>query len=203
MAEAAAALQDLVERGGPVLAAILGVTFVLWLLLLERALFVGIGSRREVERIVREWREWQRRCDWPERGPWHARQVRRMLVSELRVELERTLPLIRALVAVCPLLGLLGTVSGMVEVFDAVGRGGGAHARVMAAGISRATIPTMAGMVAALSGYLPSAEIARRARARARSLADRLEPAGVGAGGTGPGPRPDASPDPGDAAAGA
>jgi len=56
------------------------------------------------------------------------------------------------LVALCPLLGLMGTVTGMIEVFDVMAVSGSGNARSMASGVSKATIPTMAGMVGALSG---------------------------------------------------
>jgi len=49
-------------------------------------------------------------------------------------------------------LGLLGTVTGMIEVFEVMAQSGSGNPRSMAAGVSKATIPTMAGMVAALSG---------------------------------------------------
>ena len=58
-------------------------------------------------------------------------------------------------VALCPLLGLLGTVTGMIEVFNVMAVTGGGDAKSMAGGVERSTIPTMAGMVAALSGCLP------------------------------------------------
>ena len=48
--------------------------------------------------------------------------------------------------------GLLGTVTGMIEVFDVMAITGSGNARSMASGVSKATIPTMAGMVGALSG---------------------------------------------------
>ena len=60
--------------------------------------------------------------------------------------------MVKTLVALCPLLGLLGTVTGMIEVFDVMAIAGSGNARAMAAGVSKATIPTMAGMVAAISG---------------------------------------------------
>ena len=56
------------------------------------------------------------------------------------------------LIAICPLLGLLGTVTGMISVFEVMAEVGTGNARLMAGGISLATIPTMAGMVCALSG---------------------------------------------------
>ena len=85
-----------------------------------------------------------------------------------------SLPVIRSLVAVCPLLGLLGTVTGMIEVFDVMAIAGAGNARAMAAGGSKATIPTMAGMVAALSGLAVSAQLDRFARDRTQRLADHL-----------------------------
>ena len=51
----------------------------------------------------------------------------------------------------CPLLGLLGTVTGMIEVFNVMAVTGGGDAKSMAGGVERSTIPTMAGMVSALS----------------------------------------------------
>ena len=81
-----------------------------------------------------------------------ARHIRTALVSQARIRLNGSLPLVRTLVAVCPLLGLLGTVTGMIQVFDVVSSLGTGNARAMASGISRATLPTMAGMVVALPG---------------------------------------------------
>ena len=63
---------------------------------------------------------------------------------------------VKTLVALCPMLGLLGTVTGMIEVFDVMAAGGG-NTRGMAAGVSKATLPTMAGMVAAPLGLLSQA----------------------------------------------
>ncbi len=50
------------------------------------------------------------------------------------------------------MLGLLGTVVGMIHVFDVMAVTGNGNARSMASGISQATISTMAGMVIAISG---------------------------------------------------
>ena len=74
------------------------------------------------------------------------------MVSEVGVECRHYLPVINALMAILPLLGLLGTVTGMIAVFDVMAFAGTGNARLMAAGVSKATIPTMSGLVAALSG---------------------------------------------------
>jgi len=79
------------------------------------------------------------------------------------------------MVAIAPLLGLMGTVTGMVEVFDVMAITGSSNARGMSAGVSKATIPTMAGMVVALSGMFFSADLERRAKRKVQQLGDHLE----------------------------
>ena len=60
--------------------------------------------------------------------------------------------IIQTLIALCPVLGLLGTVTVMIEGFCVMAVSGGGDAKSMAGGVSKATIPTMAGMVGAISG---------------------------------------------------
>ena len=62
--------------------------------------------------------------------------------------------LIQVLIIVCPVLGLLGTVTGMIEVFDVVAVMGTGNARALAAGITKATLPTMVGMTISIMGLL-------------------------------------------------
>lgn len=161
-----------VESGGWVLAAILLVTFVMWTLILERWRYLRGPLAADVERLLAEWRA------RPERASWHARQIRRELISRARQELRRSIPTIRVLVAVCPLLGILGTVTGMIEVFDVMAFAGTGTPRAMAHGIARATIPTMAGMVAALSGLVVRAQLEARVARETERVADALRPEG-------------------------
>jgi biopolymer transport protein ExbB len=81
---------------------------------------------------------------------------------------------IKTLIALCPMLGLLGTVTGMIEVFDVMAISGSGNTRAMASGVSKATIPTMAGMVAALSGMILSLQIERFAEHETERVADHL-----------------------------
>ena len=75
-----------------------------------------------------------------------------MMISKISLDVKNTLPIIEVLVTICPLLGLIGTVTGMIEVFFVMAVSGGGDAKSMAGGVSKATIPTMAGMVGAISG---------------------------------------------------
>jgi biopolymer transport protein ExbB len=76
------------------------------------------------------------------------------------------------------MLGLLGTVTGMIEVFDVMAISGSGNTRAMASGVSKATIPTMAGMVAALSGMMLIHQVERFADNQTQSTDDRLETTG-------------------------
>lgn len=139
-------IRDFFEAGGDVLFAILFVTILMWTLIIERLwffYFVLPGRVKEVQQA------WDSRSDT---FSWYARQVRQQLISEVGVECRHYLPVIKALMAILPLLGLLGTVTGMISVFDVMAFAGTGNARLMAAGVSKATIPTMSGLVAALSG---------------------------------------------------
>lgn len=60
------------------------------------------------------------------------------------------------------MLGLLGTVTGMISVFDVMADQGSSNPKLMASGISLATLPTMAGMVAALVGMFIYARLYKK-----------------------------------------
>lgn len=162
-------VQAFLETGGEVLNVIGLVTVVMWTLMLERFYYFYRVFPKIADGIQQDW---QARAD---HSSWAAHQIRWLKVSELRMQLEDGLPYIRVLVALCPLLGLLGTVTGMIEVFDVMAIAGSGNAKAMAGGVSKATIPTMAGMVAALSGLILSARLEQFAADEGERLADRLE----------------------------
>ena len=162
-------LQAFFERGGPVLIWIMVATFFMWLLILERLLYFRVAHRAVAEEAIMEWRS---RSD---KSSVFAGWVRDKLVSEVRQKAQANVSLVKALVALAPLLGLLGTVTGMVSVFDIMALTDGADAKAMSAGVSRATIPTMAGMVASLSGILFTSSMDRTVNRSVQNVADKME----------------------------
>jgi biopolymer transport protein ExbB len=91
-------------------------------------------------------------------------EVLRACARRLRPELRRSLAVIAVLAAVAPLLGLLGTVTGMIETFDVIAIFGTGNARAMAGGISVALVTTQSGLLVAIPGLVLAAVLARRAR---------------------------------------
>jgi biopolymer transport protein ExbB len=84
------------------------------------------------------------------------------MIAEISSHLRRFLLPIKTLTAVLPMLGLLGTVIGMIQVFDVMTVSGTGNTRGFAGGISVALITTMAGLVTALSGLYFSANLEHR-----------------------------------------
>lgn len=160
-------LIQFMEQGGNVLYLIMALTFVMWTMIFERMWYFLSEHKNVVTDAQSIWE------DRVERKSWSAHQIREQIISEASDKISGSLPLILTCVTLCPLLGLLGTVTGMISVFDAMATQGG-NARSMAAGVSQATIPTMAGMVASLSGVLGSTILKRKIEFETELFEDHL-----------------------------
>lgn len=161
-------LLGFMDKGGDVLWLIAALLFVMWMLIFERVWYFKFGWKSDVAAVIQQWES------RPERKSWEAKQIREMLISRAWMQINQYLPIIKTLVALCPLLGLLGTVTGMIEVFNIMAVTGGGDAKSMAGGVQQATIPTMAGMVAALSGVFANTYVTRIAQRESEFLQDNL-----------------------------
>ena len=136
------------EKGGNVLWLIAILVFFMWTLIFERVWHLKAGWKKDVGKAIETWESRD------ERKSWNAKQIREKLISESKMQLNQYLPVIKTLVALCPLLGLLGTVTGMIEVFNIMAVTGGGDAKSMAGGVSRATIPYNTASLAVLTMML-------------------------------------------------
>ena len=131
-------IEQLLDSGGAVLQVLLLVALVLWSLMLARL--------------------WYKFVEFP--GAFKLCQQAQnqrsfsIAAAQLQRSLAQSMGLIKTTIGVCPLLGLMGTVMGMIEIFDLIAYSGVSSAQLMASGVSRAIIPTMAGMVLAISAML-------------------------------------------------
>lgn len=161
------AIRTFFEAGGDVLYLIAVATFFMWALIFERLWFINTEHKQDVGRALAYWES------RPERNSWNARMIRVRLISEVNLRLKSNMGFIKTLISLLPLLGLMGTVTGMVQVFEAMAYSGG-NARSMAAGVSMATIPTMSGMVATLSGVLANTFLASKVTSEESYMEDTL-----------------------------
>lgn len=162
-------IQHFLNTGGEVLWFILWVSICLWCLIVERLLYFKLVYP---EHRQYWFNQWEKRVD---KNSQHALYIRECIISEAKINMGKTVSVIKMLIALCPLLGLLGTVTGMIHVFDVMAVTGTGNARAMASGVSQATIPTMAGMVIAIAGLYFSKLIEQRVSEETHHLTDLLQ----------------------------
>ena len=162
------AVSSLVGEGGPFVVCIFLCGFVMWTLVIERSLYFALVLPLQVREALASW---QARA---EHRSWCARQIRRAMISRVNTAMNANLLLLRVLVPLSPLLGLVGTVSGMLEVFDSMALRGSADARAMASGVSMAMICTLTGLMVSITGLYPVYYFSSRIRRETELLGDRL-----------------------------
>ena len=182
-------LLDHLHAGGPVMLPLALVSLVMWVLIVDRLLFFRRLQRRNMTR--RNALEHVRNSRLPD--PRHFRGAVSLLVAEflrrrsgerrldrhildetvrtLNRSLDDYLALIGVLAAVAPLLGLLGTVIGMLATFDVLAVFGTGNAKAMAGGISEALITTQTGLLVALPGLYMKGFLQRRAQTLQQRIA--------------------------------
>lgn len=167
-------IQVLLENGGTVLWLILWLSVVMWTVIIERYAFFYWLYPQQKKQVVGAW------LQRDDRNSWSARKIRQGLISEQSAKLTEHLLLIKTCIVALPMLGLLGTVDGMIQTFDVMTVHGTGNARGMAGGISVALITTMGGLLTSLSGLYFSTQLAERAARNVDNLADALNWDSVG-----------------------
>ncbi len=159
---------ELVDDGGPFVGLIFAAGILMWTIIAERYWFF----RRVLPQLSQEMQEqWNTRA---EHTSWCARQIRQAMISRLNVAMSAGFPIMQVLVPMAPLLGLIGTVTGMLEVFDSMALRGNADARSMASGVSQAMICTMTGLAVSITGLYPVHYFRTRTARETELLADRF-----------------------------
>jgi biopolymer transport protein ExbB len=154
--------------GGPVVVWIFVACVLMWTIVIERFWYFTKVHPVETERQVKLWREREQRSNWS------SRAIRAAVISRLNAGLTRNLQVLRVLVPMCPLLGLIGTVAGMLTVFDSMAALGSADARSMATGVSEAMVCTLTGLAVSITGLYPVYYFRTRARRETERLSERF-----------------------------
>lgn len=153
------ALTDVLRQAGTVGIALVAVSFLLWWVVALR--FFAISQ-----------------AGVPRRS--HGKSAARRRRTDAEQKLVAWKNVLRAMVASAPLLGLLGTVGGMIETFATLHTSGLAHADAsVAGGISTALLTTQLGLLVSVPGLLVARGLDRfeeRKRQRLRSLSTTASP---------------------------
>lgn len=173
-------------RGGWVMWPLLGVCLMLFLVGLR--LWLDLSRRQFRQLHEAQWQQWVRQPDLAEgevgeiirytratrSGEEISQRFAEVAAAELPV-IDRRLSTLSALVAAAPLVGLLGTVFGMLVTFQALAAGGGGRiTEAMADGISQALFPPEVGLCIALPG-LVLVQLIRRQKQEFEAFLARLE----------------------------
>ncbi|HMN95819.1 MAG TPA: MotA/TolQ/ExbB proton channel family protein [Phycisphaerales bacterium] len=187
-------LWEHMQKGGPVMYPIYvlaGASLLVALWKFLRLLFVRAPSKRALREllasIAADDREaaarWARRVGGPTgrmlmAGVAHLGQRHELIeevmyevVMRTRLRLQRMLPFIAICAAAAPLLGLLGTVTGIITTFKLITIFGSGDVKTLSGGISQALITTEFGLIAAIPALLLHALLSRWAK----GITDRME----------------------------
>jgi biopolymer transport protein ExbB len=159
---------ELMDRGGPIMWVVFVTACVAFVFLVERAFFLFNQKRlaKHDYRMLRRNAGVNAFADLKYRSPvaliladinWHQVTDKENLTREVNVQLagimnrlEGSLPTIATLGALLPMLGLLGTVTGMINVFEVIAVQGSGEPEAMASGISQALLTTASGLAIAI-----------------------------------------------------
>ena len=139
-------VSDFINLGGTVLIVLFFVAVYMWVLISERIYFYKFTLDNFIDSSFSSYK------DLIGKDEWVNSKIKDMSLADINLKKTKNLNQIKGLVALCPLLGLLGTVTGMIEVFDVMAFTGTGNPRLMAGGISKATLPTMTGLVISITG---------------------------------------------------
>ncbi len=166
--DAADALFEFMQKGGDVLYLIGLLAFLMWFLIFERLWYFNFNHQSTIDVVVQDW---SKRSD---KKSWNSKAIREMLISQTSSKINLNLTLIKLCVGVAPLLGLFGTITGMMEVFHLLAITGGGDAKAMAGGVSRSTIPAMAGLFVAITGTFASTFLRNKSNREVELLSEHL-----------------------------
>ncbi|MDH5259141.1 MAG: MotA/TolQ/ExbB proton channel family protein [Gammaproteobacteria bacterium] len=173
MNELTAGFLDLMARGGPVMWVIFLVAWVAIIMLVERGLRVYAWRRNAVndQRMLEADKSFipgkdlmsgqisgkspvahlTEKIEWNDvKGNGDVAEQLNIQLAELMPRLEGTLPTIAIIGSLLPMLGLLGTVTGMIQVFEVIALQGTGDPQEMAHGISQALLTTASGLIIAI-----------------------------------------------------
>ena len=186
-------LENLLAAGGPIVGVLMFVSVIMWMLILNRVLLFRQFSAGNMTREVAA--QFSHDQAFPDKQTYRGltaefvqQYVARAtsdhatndaILDEVTLKLVRSLDrytsIIGVLAAIAPLLGLLGTILGMIATFEVISIFGTGNIQGMSGGISEALITTKVGLLVAIPGLY----MHHLLRERARKLKTQIASLGV------------------------
>lgn len=178
---------DYLQSGGGVILPLVIISVFMWWMIITKIneFYRWRGQERPVTECIREHRKpdfiaapWQTAIlkvflEYREANQQPNKKDLVRIKRPHEVRIDRYVATILVLAGISPLLGLLGTVAGMIKTFDVISLFGTGNARAMASGISEALITTQTGLIVAVPGLILGSFIRRRAE-RIKERMDRF-----------------------------
>lgn len=163
-------MKDLIIKGGPIMVVILALSILALTLVIERIYYLSLYESENIEKIKNEIINFLNRHDLNGAKAYivskkssvssilnyilnHSGEPKDVIVDKINEALikrasllEKNLWLINLVMQVAPLLGLLGTVTGMIKVFNVISIEGNADPSLLSGGIAEALLTTAAGL---------------------------------------------------------
>ena len=165
-------LDELFIRGGPVLYVLFLLTLIIAFLFINKYLYIFNKSQKLIEESIKDFSD-----KYPP-ATTDFKFLKEKVIASIKRESNKNLKVLEGFIGMCPMIGLLGTVYGMIEVFEVLSFLGTGNPRAMSSGVAMATIPTMSGMVITIFGLYFRQDIVSRINKISDSLYDNLKEAG-------------------------
>ena len=156
------------SSGGYVLWSIFALNLLIWMLMLERYWYF---ERVFPVLLAQSVNQWMTREDV---HSWYAQSIRTMIIAGLKAKLTKNLTVIHTFVELLPILGLMGTIIAMIEMFEVLNLYGTGNARALAGSISKALLTTLAGLLSAIPGLFLIGLLQQKAHQKIAQLSDQL-----------------------------
>ena len=162
-------IRSFIDNGGTFLIPIICLSVVMWTLIIERIYYLFFYASKGNERSSITSLFYSLNS----RNTSRVADIEYFLTTR-KIALRKHLALIKQCITISPLLGLLGTVTGMIEVFEVLNVYGSSNSILIAKGFSHATIPTMLGLTVAISGFFMLAFLETTINDRLKDLGNTL-----------------------------
>lgn len=141
-------MMQYIDRGGIIVYILIGLNIIGFTIMVWKFIVLAI-ARWQKEKIIKDILSFIREHDLPTKQEFMKNGIDAQIKS-----MEFGLNTVKTIASIAPLLGLLGTVVGVLNAFDAISQQGLGDPAVFSSGISIALITTVAGLIVAIPHYI-------------------------------------------------